>query len=191
MPFDLSTAKPVGSGGFDLSSARPMQDVAPPATAKDRVSALGAGFNSVIANVAGYPVNAGLNVFDLIKAGIGVTYGTVTGNSPPAALDPTNRAGVVGSPEYISGLMNRKSVTSTMMPRPDDKASRYIYAGGAGLGMGALLGPATGAAMLPSAISGTTSALASNAAAEHGGGPVAQTLAGIAGGAAPDRKSVV
>jgi hypothetical protein len=158
---------------------------APPATAQDRISALGAGFNRAIAGAAGIPVDLGLNVFDLIKAGIGATYGGVTGKAPPSAFDPTDRASVVGSSENIANLMNRSRVTNTQLARPDDKASRYIYAGGAGAASGALLGPATGAAMLPSAVSGTTSALASNAASEHGGGPVAQTLAGIAGGAAP------
>lgn len=168
-----------------MTTAPPEQPLQPPATARDRVSAIGSGFNRGIASVAGIPTDLGLNVFDLIKAGIGVTYGGITGKAPPASLDPTDRAGVVGSSEYIANLMNRSRVTNTQLSRPDDKASRYLYAGGAGAAGGALLGPATGAAMLPSAVSGTTSALASNAAAEGGGGPVAQTLAGIAGGAVP------
>ncbi len=168
-----------------MAPAQPEQPPQPAATTRDRVSAIGSGFNRGIASVAGIPTDLGLNIFDLIKAGIGVTYSGVTGRAVPDSLAPTDRAGVVGSSEYIANLMNRSRVTNTQLSRPDDKASRYLYAGGAGAAGGALLGPATGAAMLPSAVSGTTSALASNAAAEGGGGPVAQTLAGIAGGAVP------
>jgi len=144
-----------------------------------------AGLNRGVAGVLGFPMDTAANLRDLAAAGAGMIVSGVTGKAPPSMFDPIDRASQYGTSENIARLMDKWRQTSTQVERPDDPASRYLYAGGAGLAGGALLGPATGASVIPSALSNAAGSVAAQVAAENGAGPLGQTLAGMVGGAAP------
>jgi hypothetical protein len=145
--------------------------------AMDRVSAAAGGVNSGIAGLLGLPVDTVQHIIDLGKALSGSAYHGVTGKPIPEALEIDGRENLVGSGDWI-----RKKL-DIGMTRPDDKASRYLYAAGSGLG-GAIAGPATGAAAIPSAVGGVVGATASQFAAESGASPILQVGAGMIAGSA-------
>jgi hypothetical protein len=150
----------------------------PGATGFDRVNATAAGFNQGVAGIAGLPVDTIQNIIDLGKALSGVVYRGATGNDIPEALTvDENRSNLVGSGDYFRKLLG----SAAEVPRPDDTASRYLAAGGAGAA-GAMLGPATGVRMAPSLVANVAGAEASQVAAEAGAGPGGRILAGMAGG---------
>lgn len=161
-----------------------VQEVAQDPSVLQRAEAVGAGFNRGVAGIAGLPVDTLRNVIDLGKAGIGSVYTAATGRAPPEALTVNeDRSNIWGSSQNIAKLMDKAKI-ATAPPRPDDPASRYLYAAGAGAS-GGLLAPASGAAVLPAMVSGASGSLASQFAAERGGGPGMQLLAGMAGAMAP------
>lgn len=104
-----------------------------PVSAGERVAAVGTGANRGVAGLLGLPVDTVMNVADLAKAGAGTVQGAITGRAPSPIFDPSDRRQFVGSSEWIAGKMDKAPVTSTQLPRPDDEASRYLYAGGAAL----------------------------------------------------------
>lgn len=143
MGFDLATAKPVAD--FDLSTATPIEQPKkkPDVTASERVGAVGAGANRGISGLVGLPVDTLLNVWDLAKAGVGTAQGAITGKTPSEAFNPTDRSQVVGASDWIAGKMDKTPVTTTQMARPDDAASRYLYAAGSALPAAATMQPST------------------------------------------------
>lgn len=105
-----------------------------PATALDRINAVGTGFNAGLAGLAGMPVDTAANVIDLAKAGLGYGVSKVTGEAPPKALEvDSDRSDVVGSTQWIRKYLDRNAITDTSMSRPDDKASQYLGAAASAL----------------------------------------------------------
>jgi hypothetical protein len=164
----------------ESDSAPPWADFAPqeqpPATTKDRVQALNSGFSRGLSMVAGIPADTGANIFDLIKAGIGTVYQASTGKAAPSALDPVDRNKVVGSSQYIAGLLNKAKI-DTQPLRPDDTASRYLYAGGAAIPAVALNRPETAVQGLLQAGQAAAIGMVPQAVSDMGGGTGAQTAA--------------
>lgn len=155
-----------------------------PVTAMDRAVAPAAGFNRGVASIVGIPVDTAANIVDLGKAGIGSIYTAITGKAPPASLlINEDRSSIPLSSQNIAKGLNKLGAY-TAPPRPDDKASRYLYAGGAGATAG-LLAPSTGGSVLPATIAGISGAESSQFAAEHGASPAVQMAAGVAGSMAP------
>lgn len=140
----LIAADAAGDEDAARAFASELRNAPPPATATDRALAVTSGGYSGIANTLGLPVDTGLNVWDLLKAGAGTTQGLVTGKPPSPMFDPTNRAEMVGSSDWIKAQM-QKAGAVTQAPRPDDRVSRYLNTA-ANIGTGAYLGSA-----LPSA----------------------------------------
>lgn len=119
------------------------QESPPRATLTQRAGALTTGVNRGIAALAGLPMDTAVNVRDLMAAGVGYTVSKITGKAPPAWLDPLDRARVWGASENIAGLMDKTPATTTQMPRPDDRVSQYLYAGGSAIPSIVALRPAT------------------------------------------------
>lgn len=115
----------------------------PAATLEDRVGAVGSGFNRGTASVLGIPVDFGLNVADLAKAGAGYLQSKVTGKTPSKIFEPFNRENHVGSSEWIAKQFDKNNYTTTQMPRPDDKASQYLSAAGSALPGALMMRPTT------------------------------------------------
>lgn len=209
-------ADPYASFSSPVDNA-PAQQPAP--TILQRAQALGAGINSGAAHILGTPIDALANIRDLAKAGAGSIYAVFAGKDGkiiptrgvrmfdvgdngqlipsqtqpsveiPQALQITDRSKDIGSGDFIQAQLSKVAPGAFDVPRPDDPVSRYLFAGGSGLSAAAL-GPAAGAKVIPSAISGVTGAEAQQAAAENGAGNTAQVLAGLAGGIAPSAARV-
>jgi hypothetical protein len=177
---DASGQMPPLPPGFTLDSAQ-TQGRPPPVTAMNRVNAAAGGFNTGVAGILGLPMDTMQNIIDLGKAGIGSAYIAATGKAPPSALEVNSRENLIGSGAWIRNQLN-KAGGAAELPRPDDPASRYLFAGGQGAA-GAMIGPATGVPMVPSLTTNVAGSLSSQLAAEHGAGPGGQILAGMAGGA--------
>lgn len=120
-------------GRFEIVDDRPARTKA---STMERAMALPAGANrAVFAGLAGLPVDTVANAVDLGKAGIGYLTSKVTGKAPPEWTEPMNRREVVGSSDWIASQINKGAdvlgVRSPIdNPRPDDRASRVLYAGG-------------------------------------------------------------
>src|SRR6185295_14575079 len=102
----------------------------------------------------------------------------------PSALQVGDRGQDFGSGDYLANQFNKLPGQPAANPRPDDAVSRYLFAGGQGTSS-ALLAPATGAPVTPTAISGITGAESAQFAAEHGAPNELVQAAGFAGGVAP------
>lgn len=153
----------------------------PSPSGMDRVNAAASGFNSGVAGILGLPVDTAANVVDLGKAGIGSAYTAITGKAAPEALQIQSRENLPLSGDWFRGLMG----SAARNPRPDDTASRYLHAAGAGASS-ALTAPAVGASVAPAVTGGITGGLSTQLAAELGAPPAVQALAGMAGGVAPE-----
>lgn len=111
----------------------------PGATAKDRTLAVASGINAGAANTVGMPMDALINVKDLLNAGVGYVASKATGKPPPDFTAPTDRPNIPLSSDWFKKHMNKVSITEP--PRPDDTASRWIH-GGTALGSGIYFGSA-------------------------------------------------
>lgn len=209
MPFDLSTAKPVGQGKpkFDLATAKPaggpdaahqgilsdgvmkrpqgapLPDATPsPATTMDRVQAGAAGVNKGIAGLAGLPIDTALNMWDLAKAGAGYAQSKITGDAPSPMFDPSDRSQYPLSGEWNADILDRMGI-DTEAVRPDDATSRYLHAAGTGI-PGALTG---GGGALKNIgrqlVAGVGSGVAAQGAADAGFDAGSQALVATAVGA--------
>ena len=189
MPFDLSTAKPVGEGGFDLSTAQPVEDDAPPATTLERAGAVAGGVNEgVMRTIMQMGPDAIANVLNLAKVigGMGVAGAQTVAGKPvdiPEFLQVQDEDRAPFGDALVNAA-NKLPGRPASNPRPDDQVSRYLNVAGQGIG-GALVSPATGAKFLPSAVAGITGSTAGQFAAEQGASNEVQVLAGLAGGVAP------
>jgi predicted phage tail protein len=154
-------------------------------SAIDRAAAVPAGFNAGVLNTIGLPGTALVNAGNLASAGLGYMHSKVTGEAPPeniyAPVDPA-RVPLTGA--WLNRIFNSTPAGNVSeIPRPDDKASRFLYA--VGSGGTAALNPAGGARMLPNLVSGVAGAGASQVAAESGADPGTQAAAGLIGSVAP------
>ncbi len=110
-----------------LNAIPPLEKPSP--SIGERLNAIGAGFNTGLADVAGLPVDTALNVFDLGKAAIGAPLQALTGDVQEWA-SPTDRSKHFGSSQQIRNMMGGASIP-TENPNPQDAASRFLYTGGA------------------------------------------------------------
>lgn len=145
------------------------------ASAGDRVQAAGAAVNrAALANIPGMPVDFALNLYDLAKAGAG-SLGRATGFlSPDQMPGLTDRSKIPGSSEYLANLVRKTGVVIDPN-KPNDEASKLLYAGGQGATAALLGGPS-----VSNAIAGGVGQAASQGVADLGGGPTAQVLAAFA-----------
>lgn len=127
-----------------------------------------------------------IRMFDVDEDGNLIPSQSYPQTNIPDALQIRDRAEDIGSGANIAQNLDRAAVAIggspvTQAPRPDDKASRYLYAAGAGASS-ALLSP--GRPVMP-AVGGATGSVASQAAAENGADPSMQAAAGFAGAMVP------
>lgn len=174
MPYELvdDTPKP----RYQLT------DETKPVSLKERAGAIPAGFNSAMASLAGLPVDFAANIYDLGKAGIGSGYSAITGKAPPSALEITPRSQVVGSGDWFRSD-NGEPRAAYAVPRPEDRASRYLAAAG-GAGAATLTGnPTTGGEAAMGLLSNLGGNVGGQTAAEltQGMDPTSQTLAAASG----------
>ncbi len=106
---------------------------AAPPTAQDRAQAGAAGINKgFLANLPGLPVDTLLNVVDLAKAGGGYV-GSKLGMKPENLPMLTERSSIPGSSDWIAARERDAGMSKVIDPnRPEDAASRVLYAGGQG-----------------------------------------------------------
>lgn len=119
--------------------------------------------------------------FDVDEHGNLVISTTIPAAHIPEFLQLTNRAQDIGSAENIRANVQNVAPGAFDAPRPDDTVSRYLFAGGRGA-PAALLSPSRA---IPAALSGIAGSEAQQATAEAGGGPLAQTAAGVLGSMLP------
>lgn len=165
MPFD-DFAKKVQYKAANDPLEKLQNPEPPPASFMNRLGALGAGFNTGVAYLAGLPVDTLANVRDLGKAAIGGTRSLFTDSAPPDWLTIKDRARDFGSGENIRQAMNKIPGEPAQIPRPDDKASRYIGALGSALPAAASMRPTTAIDALRASTQTAAPMLASQAAGE-------------------------
>jgi hypothetical protein len=158
-------AKKVQFAPQDIASIR--QPEAPPVTGVERAGAVAGGFNSGVAALAGIGVDTMANMRDLGKAAIGAPYMALTGKTAPSWLQITDRAQDFGSGAYIRAAMNKLPGQPASIPRPDDKASRYLAAAGAALPAVATMRPANMQQLASTTTQTAVPMLAAQAAAEQ------------------------
>jgi len=141
------------------------------ATGQERFQALISGMNKGLAGLAGLPMDTVENVYNLVKAGIG----TAAGAAGRTDLMPELTRGTPLSSEWFSDVFN-KLKQSTVLPRPDDAASRILYRGGV----------VAGGSMVPGARPASTAAAATGAAVagEVSDNPLAPAVGAMIPGAA-------
>jgi len=113
------------------------------ATATDRVANVGTGANAGIAGLLGLPVDTALNVWDLVKAGVGTVQGAITGKAPSEIFDPADRSKYALSSEYLRNVMNKSAITDTRAIHPEDTANRYLHVAGSALPSALMAQPST------------------------------------------------
>lgn len=111
-----------------------------PLSANEAGLAATSGSYKGVADMAGLPVDFGLNVWDLGKAGLGALQGAVTGKPPSDAFLPSDRSQYVGSSQWIKDRMKGAGAV-TENPRPDSRAARWLNKGSE-IGTGIYLGSA-------------------------------------------------
>lgn len=143
----------------------------------DRAGQFATGANrGAVAATLGLPVDVIANVKDLAKAGFG-TVAHLVGRSD-LAPDLTPREDEVGSSAWINKrLANSRLAPLVVPPGQEDRTSRMLQAGGAGLSAGLIggRGSATGAGI------GSGSAMLGQSVQEAGGGDEAAMLASMIG----------
>ncbi len=128
----------------------------------------------------------GRQMFDLDENGELVPSRTPDTTDIPNALQVPDRAQVLGSGQYIADKLDQGSQaltgqTVTQIPRPDDAASRVLYAAGTGI-PSAVLTP--GRPVMP-AVAGATGGASAQLAAEAGAPQEVQLAAGLVGSTVP------
>jgi hypothetical protein len=141
-------------------------------------------FNLGVADLAGMPVDAVLNVWDLGKAAIGTGYQALTGKSAPMALEPSDRSQYLGTAESNENIMRKLGMVNGSV-EATTPAGR-ITAAALRASPSALFGkPATSARALVGDIAGATaSGATAQGAKEAGAGTEGQILAGMLPGVA-------
>lgn len=185
-PWSTTWRKSQGPTGLEDQNGADSDRRSPGAL--DRANAVAAGFNRGVTGILGLPVDFASNVLDLAKAGVGYGYHELTGKPIPDALQLIPRDQVPGSGEWIANKLDQGTEALgvgpvTQLPRPDDQASRLLYAAGAG--STAAIAPGSAGARLPAALSGIAGSEAGQVTAEAGGDRNAQLLANVVGSVAP------
>jgi hypothetical protein len=176
--LDQQQGTPPLPPGFSLDSQASAQP--PSATVGDRVQAGTAGFNRGVAGILGVPGDFAANLIDLTKAGLGYGYSKLSGNPVPSALEvSSDRASQPLTSQNIAAGMNRIGL-STEPNRPEDAASRYLYAGAAALPAAATLRPASVAQALRTGAQAAGIGTVPQAIQDMGGGSDAQTAGTMA-----------
>jgi hypothetical protein len=174
------------------------------ANVRDLGKALAGSIYAVFTDKDGQPIPTknGVKMFDVDENGKLVPSSTQPSVDIPQWLQIRPRDQDFGSGENIAKHLDTISNAvfgsdATTIPRPDDKASRYIYAGGAGLPAAALapgagpVGPLSAAARFtPSAVAGVAGSEAGQFAAEQGAPAPVQQAAGLLGAVAPSAARV-
>lgn len=147
-------------------------------TATNRVNAVAAGGSSGIAGMLGLPVDAVLNAADLFKSGLGYAESKLTGKAPSYDVGG-DRSKIWGSSDNIRALMNKGGFL-TKPERPDDKASRYLYAAGQALPASLSLRPEGAREAAITAAQAAGIGMVPQAVQEGGGDSSAAMTAGLA-----------
>lgn len=168
-----------------------------PVTGTDRGLAVASGASSMLASIAGLPMDTAMNIADLGKALLGVTYGHFTGKAPPSALQVGDRADVPMTGDWLRNDRLPNGQLQLREPyrlaHPEDPVSRYASAAGAAIPATMLGQPATAAEAGMGLLSNLSSNVAGQGASDLGHAmnldPTSQTLLGasgqILGGVAP------
>lgn len=156
------------------------RNATPDVAASDRVQAVGSGANAGIAGLLGLPVDTGLNVVDLINAGLGVGASVFNkGLVPEIFMKTIDRSRVAGSGEWLRNLANKTPVTTTQMVRPNDAVSQYLHVGGSALPGAMLMQPSTAGQAMTATAANVVPALAGKATADITKGTDYETTAPI------------
>lgn len=140
-------------------------------SAMDPANAALTGYNRGLVNILGMPVDTMQNVVDLGKAALGTPW-LMAGKVPPDALQVQDRAGVVGSGEYLRKVLSGTSLgNSAINPANPAYEGGYLQAMGAG---------AAGAVNPAQAAMGAVSAAAGKTAADATGRPEYAIAASLA-----------
>ena len=171
-----------GMAGIPVDTAANVQDLAK-AIAGSIVGFFNKSESEPIINKEGKPA-----YYDVDEDGNLVPGATQPVARIPDALQIRPRSEVFGSGEYIANKLDQASQALTgqpvtQAPRPDDAASRYLYAAGASLPMAAT-GPKTGVPLTPSVTANVAGSQAAQLAAENDVGHAGQVLAGTVAGIA-------
>lgn len=164
MPFEQFAAKVQYTANDPTAKLKNPEPPAPSIT--NRAGALASGFNTGVAYLAGLPVDTVANVRDLGKAALGGARSLFTDSAPPDWLQLGDRANDAGSGEYLRTQMNKLPGQPAQIPRPDDKASRYLAAFGSSLPAAATMRPTSGVEALRSVAQTATPMLAAQGASE-------------------------
>lgn len=181
MGFDLASAVP--EKGFDLASAKPAAESSKAVTGPDRALAGVAGFNSMLASIAGIPADTLMNLADLGKAAMGFAYGHVTGKSVPSALEVGDRARVPFTADWFKNDIGpngeRQLRPAYRLEHPEDAASRYIAAAGSAVPATMMGNPATAGEAAMGLVSNLSGNLAGQGMADltENADPTTRTLA--------------
>lgn len=117
--------------------AQPSTNTAPP-SAMDRANAVGSGFNSAVAAVAGLPVDTMQNLIDLSKAAMGTRVKNFGADIPSWLQVPENQKPIGGS-AWFRDLMG----SAAQLPRPEVASQRYLAAAGGALPATMMANPAS------------------------------------------------
>lgn len=163
----------------------PVQPQQAPVSGIDRAAAIPAGFNRGLLNTLGLPMQTLTNLGNLGSAGLGYLHSKITGQPAPESIyAPVDPANVPLTGDWLNRIANSTPAGNVSdIPRPDDVASRHLFA--AGQGASAVAVPGSGVRILPTLASGVAGAEASQVAAESGADPATQAVAGLVGGMAP------
>jgi len=138
----------------------------PPATATQRAGALAGGVNQGVLSLLGLPMDTLANAANLSLAGMGYAQSKLTGKPPSAIFTPGNLADVPGSSAWNINQANKIPGAPASIPRPDDRASRYLAASGAAIPAALTARPTNAAAALRTIGATQAPAMAAQTAAE-------------------------
>ena len=135
-----------------------------PVSTGDRVQATEGGLLGGAAYLATALPDAGMNLFNLGRAGLGMGYHAITGKDVPEALRVEQGVSPVG--KWLTDQMNKSPITTTQPTRPDDALSRYLSTA-ASAAPGAIVGNTGGmGGMARALMTGAVPAMAGQAVAE-------------------------
>lgn len=152
------------------------------------IKAIPAGFNRGVAMLAGLPADTAQSVVDLGGMAYGAGGALLTGRPAGEYYEPADRSQIPLTGDWNARMLDKgvQAVAAgapvTQNPSPNNPAARLLFAGASGIP-----GAVTGRAAFGGAIGGAGSQIA----AEAGGGPAAQALAGLAGGHAAERGGLI
>jgi len=125
------------------------------------------------------PVDFVSNIVDLGKSALGSAYMAASGKGVPKALEVnSDRSGIYGSSDNIRKLMGKGGL-QTRPERPDDAASRYLFAGGSAMPAALSMNPGGAKEAAITAAQAFGIGMVPQYVADQGGSPSAQMMSGI------------